>query len=168
MERVAFPRLPLRELKRDLHFVTAEIFKEQIRLVRQTLLRALSSLLPTSYSTTPATRLTNHDPSLLATNFSSFTTSAANLRIPSAVFSVAIASSFSRYLNFVSSNSNRSTWADFAFSGMSFLSTGLVDSDSSFINSGLIVSRSHAASSIILLVLRKLAPITSVGYPNFL
>src|SRR5207249_12094101 len=40
------------------------------------------------------------------------------------------------------------------------------DLDSSFINSGLIVSRSHPASSIIWLVLRKLAPITSVGYPN--
>ena len=36
------------------------------------------------------------DYSLLATNFSSFTTSAANLRMPSAVFSVAIALSFSR------------------------------------------------------------------------
>src|SRR5438132_4288138 len=168
MERVPFPRLPLCELKRDLHFVTAEIFKEKIRLVRQNLLRALSSLLPTSYSTTPATRLTNHDPSLLATNFSSFTTSAANLRIPSAVFSVAIASSFSRYLNFFSSSSNRSIWADFAISGLSFLSTGCVDSDNSCISSGLVVSRSDPASSIIWLGFRKLAAITSVGYRNFL
>jgi len=62
----------------------------------------------------------------------------------------------------------RSIWADFAISGLSFLSTGSVDSDNSFINSGLIVRRSHPASSIIWPVLRKLAPITSVGYPNFL
>src|SRR5205823_4109961 len=58
--------------------------------------------------------------SFSATSFSSFTTSAANLRIPSAVFSVAIALSFTRYLNFFSSSSSRSIFADFAFSGLSF------------------------------------------------
>src|SRR6185312_4665564 len=85
---------------------------------------------------------------LLSTSFASFTTSAANLRIPSAVFSVAIALSFTRYLNFFSSNSTRSTCADFAFSGLSFRSTGPVDFDNSSINSGLIVSRSQPASSM--------------------
>src|SRR6478672_1378437 len=105
---------------------------------------------------------------LLSTSFSSFTTSAANLRIPSDVLSVAIALSFTRYLNFFSSSSSRSICADFAFSGLNFRSTNSVDSDNSFISSGLIVSRSQPASSMIWPVFRKLAPITSVGYPNFL
>ena len=42
------------------------------------------------------TTLNNYLPNLLATNFSSFTISAANLRMPSAVFSVAIAFSLRR------------------------------------------------------------------------
>src|SRR4029077_13704077 len=106
--------------------------------------------------------------SLLATNFSSFTTSAANLRIPSAVFSVAIAFSFSNQRNFFSSNSNLSIFAAFAFSGVDLRSTGFVDFESCSISSGLIVRQSQPANSRIWPVLRKLAPITSVGISNFL
>src|SRR4030095_16602697 len=51
--------------------------------------------------------LPSYLPSLLATNFSSLTMSAANLRMPSAVFSVAIAFSFKSHRNFFSSNSSR-------------------------------------------------------------
>src|SRR2546430_965812 len=83
---------------------TVEIFEEQLRLATTELApRSLPFLLAVCFllhhSTTPLLRcrsFTNHAPSLLATNFSSFTTSAANFRIPSAVFSVAIALSFSR------------------------------------------------------------------------
>src|SRR4030095_12044097 len=103
-----------------------------------------------------------------ATNFSSFTTSAANLRIPSPVFSYAIALSFSNQRNFFSSNSSLSIFACFAFSGSSLRSSGSVDSESSFISSGLRVGQSQPASSQICPTLRKLAPITSVGIPNFL
>src|SRR5437868_4793759 len=99
---------------------------------------------------------------LLATNFSNFATSAANLRIPSPVFSYAIALSFSIQRNFFSSNSSLLTFADFAFSGSSLRSSGSVDSDSSFISSGLIVRQSQPASSRICPVFRKLAPMTSV------
>src|SRR4029077_9649541 len=84
---------------------------------------------------------------LLATNFSSFTTSTANLRMPSPVFSYAIAFSFSNQRNLFSVNSSLSTFADFALSGSSLRSSGSVDSESSFISSGLIVRQSHPASS---------------------
>src|SRR5438045_9328858 len=65
------------------------------------------------YSTTPPLHCFYN---LLATNFSSFTISAANFRIPSDVFSVAIALSLNRYRNVFSSISRRSHFASFAFS----------------------------------------------------
>src|SRR5438067_3249789 len=99
---------------------------------------------------------------LLATNFSSFTMSAANFRMPSEVFSVAIALSLNRYRNFFSSISSRSRFAFFASSGSSLRSTGPSASLNFSSKSGLIVSRSQPASSRIWLTLRKLAPITSV------
>ena len=58
--------------------------------------------------------------------------------------------------------------AVFAFSGVSLRSTASVDFESSSISSGLIVRQSHPANSRIWLVLRKLAPITSVEISNFL
>src|ERR1051326_4986260 len=94
---------------------------------------------------------------LLATNFSGFTTATANLRMPAAVLSVAMAFSFSNQRNVFSSNSNLSTFAVFAFSGVSLRSTESVDFESSSINSGLIVRQSHPANSRIWPVLRKLA-----------
>ena len=64
----------------------------------------------------PAFLLSSEIHSLLATNFSSFTTSAANLRMPSESFSVAMAFSFNNHRNLFSSSSNFSTLAAFAFS----------------------------------------------------
>src|SRR5262249_29819840 len=98
----------------------------------------------------------------------SFTASALNNRIPSASFSVAMASSLSRHRNDFSSSEMRSIGLEAAASGPSLRSTGPMVDFNSLSNGGLMVSRSQPANSRISPLFQKPAPIPSVEYPNFL
>src|SRR5262245_58038385 len=96
------------------------------------------------------------DQSFSARNFSSFSASALKRRMPSAVFSVAIASSFISQRNDFSSTLIREISALADASGLSLRTTGAVDFFNSPSNAGLMVSKSHPASSRISPAFRKL------------
>jgi hypothetical protein len=89
--------------------------------------------------------------------------STVNLRMASAIFSVAIASSFISKRKLFSSKVTRSRSEAWAFSGVNLASIKSVLSVSCSSRSGLIVRRSQPASYRISPVLRKLAPIISVS-----
>ena len=94
---------------------------------------------------------------------SSFTMSAAKTRMPSAVFSVAIASSFSAKRNAFSSNVTFFRSAPWAVAGSSLRTRGSLLAFSSLSRGGAMVSRSQPASSVISPLLRNDAPMTSVA-----
>src|SRR5580704_8545477 len=101
-------------------------------------------------------------PRVCAMSCSSFTMSAEKTRMPSEVFSVAMASSLSAKRKDFSSNVTFLKSAALAVSGSSLRTTGSFEALSSWRSGGAMVSRSQPASSRISSLLRKLAPMTSV------
>jgi hypothetical protein len=98
---------------------------------------------------------------------SSLAASAAKARMPSASFSVAMASSFSAQRKAFSSRLHllqRRPRAHAA--GPARASSGASLACSAASSSGLMVSRSQPASAVICPTLRKLAPMTSVAMPK--
>ncbi len=94
--------------------------------------------------------------------FSSLTISALNARMPWAVFSVAMAFSLSMKRNAFSSRVIFSWSLAAADASLSFSTTGVSVFCNSSRRSGLMVSRSQPASSMICPELRNDAPMTSV------